>query len=99
MQTLADLQLEYVDLYLIHWPHGFEPGDVVFPKNADGTVRYDYVSYMETWGAMEQCQEEGLTRNIGLSNFNSKQVDEVRDLRGEGGICLSIVLLVGIGKK
>lgn len=97
MQTLADLQLEYVDLYLIHWPHGFEPGDVVFPKNADGTVRYDYVSYMETWGAMEQCQEEGLTRNIGLSNFNSKQVDEVRDLRGEGGI--SIVLLVGIGKK
>lgn len=77
MKTLNDLQLQYLDLYLIHWPYGFEPGDDPFPKNEDGTVCYDTVSYMETWGVMEQLVEEGLTRHIGLSNFNSKQVDEV----------------------
>lgn len=77
MQTLSDLQLEYLDLYLIHWPMGFEPGTNPFPKNEDGSVRYDYVSYIETWGAMEALVEEGYIRQIGLSNFNSKQVDEV----------------------
>lgn len=77
MKTLQDLQLDYLDLYLIHWPIGFEPGDSPFPKNEDGSMRYDSVSYTETWQVMETLVEEGLIRHIGLSNFNSKQVDEV----------------------
>ena len=76
-KTLSDLQLSYVDLYLIHWPIGLEPGDVPFPKNEDGSLRYDYVSYVETWEAMEAAVDANLTKHIGLSNFNSKQVDEV----------------------
>jgi alcohol dehydrogenase (NADP+) len=48
-----------------------------FPKNPDGTVKYDYVPITETWAAMEKLVDEGLTKHIGLSNFNSKQVDEI----------------------
>ena len=77
LKTLSDLQLDYLDLYLIHWPHGFEPADHPFPKHEDGTIRYDSISYIETWSAMEKLVDEGLARHIGLSNFNSKQVDEV----------------------
>ena len=57
-------------------------GDDLFPKYPDGSVKYDYTSYIETWEALEKVVDEGLVRHIGLSNFNSKQVDEVsRDSR------------------
>ncbi|ETO18328.1 alcohol dehydrogenase, partial [Reticulomyxa filosa] len=82
-KTLADLHLDYLltfflfffDLYLIHWPLTFERGDNFFPLNQDGSMRYGEAYPLEsTWKAMEQCVETGLTRHIGLSNFNSKQV-------------------------
>ena len=52
-------------------------GDDKFPKNPDGTIRYDYTPIMDTWVALEKMVDEGLVRHIGLSNFNSAQVDEV----------------------
>ncbi|XP_058536477.1 aldo-keto reductase family 1 member A1-like [Ochotona princeps] len=76
-KTLADLQLEYLDLYLMHWPLAFERGDNPFPKNADGTMRYDFIDYKETWKAMEALVAKGLVRALGLSNFNSRQIDDV----------------------
>ncbi|XP_040833683.1 aldo-keto reductase family 1 member A1-like [Ochotona curzoniae] len=76
-KTLADLQLEYLDLYLMHWPHAFERGDNLFPQNADGSVRYDSIDYKETWKAMEALVAKGLVRALGLSNFNSRQIDDV----------------------
>ncbi|XP_062047174.1 aldo-keto reductase family 1 member A1 isoform X1 [Lepus europaeus] len=76
-KTLADLQLEYLDLYLMHWPHAFERGDDLFPKNADGSVRYDSIHYKETWKAMEALVAKGLVRALGLPNFNSRQIDDV----------------------
>ncbi|XP_037355500.1 aldo-keto reductase family 1 member A1 isoform X2 [Talpa occidentalis] len=76
-KTLADLQLDYLDLYLIHWPYAFEQGDNPFPKNDDGTIRYDSIHYKETWKALEALVTKGLVRALGLSNFSSRQIDDV----------------------
>lgn len=52
-------------------------GDTFFPKSEDGTLLYDHIDYKETWRAMEKLVEKGLVRAIGLSNFNSRQIDDV----------------------
>ncbi|KYN17034.1 PREDICTED: aldose reductase-like [Trachymyrmex cornetzi] len=73
-KTLADLGLDYVDLYLIHWPHGFKEGGDLVPKNADGSFQLSDVDYLDTWKAMEGVLAKGLAKNIGVSNFNSEQI-------------------------
>ncbi|XP_008824668.2 aldo-keto reductase family 1 member A1-like, partial [Nannospalax galili] len=52
-------------------------GDNPFPKNADGTIRYDSIHYKETWKALEALVAKGLVRALGLSNFSSRQIDDV----------------------
>ena len=74
-------------------------GDEKFPKNPDGTVRYDYTPIMDTWAAMEKMVDEGLVRHIGLSNFNSAQVDEVRITPMQCGICLITALHLQVMTK
>jgi len=82
-QTLKDLQLDYLDMYLIHWPMGYKEGAGLFPKNEDGTWAYNDVDYMETWAGMEDAVKQGLTRSIGVSNFNKDQIERIRS---EGSI-------------
>ncbi|XP_015211084.2 aldo-keto reductase family 1 member A1-B isoform X2 [Lepisosteus oculatus] len=77
LKTLRDLQLEYLDLYLIHWPYAFQRGGAPFPKKEDGSLLYDDIDYKETWAAMERLVGKGLVRAIGLSNFNRRQIDDV----------------------
>lgn len=52
-------------------------GDIPFPKREDGTILYDDIDYKVTWAAMEKLVEKGLVRAIGLSNFNSRQIDDI----------------------
>lgn len=52
-------------------------GDTAFPRQEDGTLLYDDINYKVTWAAMEKLVEKGLVRAIGLSNFNSRQIDDV----------------------
>lgn len=75
--TLANLGLEYLDLYLIHWPMAYKEGDDLFPMNDDKTLAVSNVDYLDTWKAMESLVTKGLTKNIGLSNFNSEQVERI----------------------
>jgi len=76
-KTLADLGVDYLDLYLIHWPVSFEEGGDIFPKDEKDQYKCIVVDHAETWKAMEKCVELGLVRSIGLSNFNSEQVQGV----------------------
>jgi diketogulonate reductase-like aldo/keto reductase len=69
-QTLADLQLDYLDLYLVHWPfpNFHPPGCDVSSRSADAKP-YIHENYMKTWRQMEKLVERGLVRNIGTSNM------------------------------
>ena len=91
VKTLADLQVDYIDLYLMHWPIPFQPGEIKMPRNPDGTMNYGDTHYCDTWVAMETLVDEGLAKHIGLSNFNSQQVTDVsgKDLSG----CVKLTLL------
>eukprot|EP00058_Branchiostoma_floridae_P013522 XP_002599010.1 hypothetical protein BRAFLDRAFT_122465 [Branchiostoma floridae] len=82
-KSLTSLGLDYLDLYLIHWPMAykrFKDGGEMFPKDADGKFIREEIPFTDTWKALEACVESGLLRNIGLSNFNSKQIQAVIDV-------------------
>jgi diketogulonate reductase-like aldo/keto reductase len=76
--SLARLQLDYVDLYLIHTPFAFQPGDVQDPRDANGNVIYDTgVTLLDTWGALEQLVDDGKCKAIGLSDLSLEKVKEI----------------------
>src|SRR6202453_4893597 len=69
--SLRRLQLDYVDLYLIHTPFAFQPGDEQDPRDASGNVIYDKgVTLLDTWRALEGLVDEGRCKAIGLSDVD-----------------------------
>ena len=59
---------------------GYKEGVDLFPKTEDGTrILLSDVDYLETWSALEQAVMEGKIRSIGLSNFNSTQIQRIWD--------------------
>lgn len=79
-QSLDKLGLEYMDLFLMHWPMAYKRGDVLFPQDKDGNWQFDDTHYNDTWKAMEKLVEKGLCKDIGVSNFNNKQLQDVLDI-------------------
>ncbi|KAJ8971640.1 hypothetical protein NQ314_000603 [Rhamnusium bicolor] len=78
--TLQDLGLEYLDLYLIHWPHAYKEEGENFPFDANGKIQFSDVDYVDTWNALEKCVNKGLTKSIGVSNFNKRQLERVLEI-------------------
>jgi alcohol dehydrogenase (NADP+) len=71
--TLSDLRLDYLDLFLVHWPVAHKPG-VVFPETPDGFLSLEEAPLAETWAGMEEACNAGLCRHIGVSNFSVKKI-------------------------
>ena len=78
-RTLKDLQLDYLDLFLIHWPVNFQP-NVVFPKRPEEFLAPDAIPIIETWLAMEKMVKKGLCRFIGVCNFNIPRLVDLKRL-------------------
>ncbi|CAH1098911.1 unnamed protein product [Psylliodes chrysocephalus] len=77
--SLKNLGLEYLDLYLIHWPCALKEGGALLPKRPDDPVLsiFSNVDYIDTWKAMEVVAKKGLTKSIGVSNFSKRQLERV----------------------
>lgn len=76
-QSLKELQTDYVDLLLIHWPVSFKTGEELVPHNADGTVALNDVPIEETWEAFEELVKEGKVKSIGVSNFTQERIEKL----------------------
>lgn len=87
-KSFENLNTTYIDLYLIHWPVSFRRVNKnrtkIDPENIDeidlitnGTGILSDVDYLDTWKEMEKFVKSGRVRSIGLSNFNSEQVNRV----------------------
>lgn len=98
-ETLSYLKLDYIDLFLIHWPFAFkvylnllkyqhnsrviklisiliQENGPLWPIN-EGADAYSDTDYLETWEGMEECVNKGYAKSIGVSNFNSEQIDRL----------------------
>ncbi|GJN02795.1 hypothetical protein PR202_ga20181 [Eleusine coracana subsp. coracana] len=73
-ESLLNLQLEYVDLYLVHWPMAVKPSKPQFPMRREDIVPMDLHG---VWQAMEECHRLGLAKMIGVSNFITKKLQEL----------------------
>jgi|HubBroStandDraft_5_1064220.scaffolds.fasta_scaffold19389_2 alcohol dehydrogenase (NADP+) len=78
--SLERLKLNYLDLYLIHTPFAFEPGDDLDPRDENGDVLYDRgVTLLDTWKALEALVDGGRCRAIGLSDITLKDLVPIYD--------------------
>ncbi len=75
-QSLRDLQLDYLDLYLMHWPVALKKG-VLSARAAEDFVSLKDIPLEATWRQLEACVEAGLCRHIGVSNFSRVKLERL----------------------
>ncbi|KAI1277522.1 aldo/keto reductase [Xylaria sp. FL0933] len=71
-KSIKDLGVEYLDLYLMHWPVAFVPGE--------GDKIDEDTTIVDTWRAMENIARSGLARKIGISNFSKRDVETIMNV-------------------
>ncbi len=77
-KTLEELQVEYLDLWLMHWPVAQKPGTAI-PSGSDDMLSLKEVPLEETWAEMEKAYNQGLVKAIGTSNFGSEKLQLILD--------------------
>lgn len=78
--SLERLNLDYVDLYLQHWPIAIPSGDELMPTDANGfrtVLPYEEWNYIDTYRGMQPLVSLGLTKAIGISNFNIPKIEKL----------------------
>jgi alcohol dehydrogenase (NADP+) len=79
--SLERLRIEYLDLYLIHTPYAFQPGEEQDPRDQNGNVIYDSgVSLLDTWRALERLVDHGRCRAVGLSDIGLQELLPIYEL-------------------
>jgi len=74
--SLNKLQLDYLDLYLIHWPVAFKPG-IAMPSSQDEYLSLEKAPIVDTWKEMEKAKKQGFARHIGVSNFSRRKLEDL----------------------
>jgi alcohol dehydrogenase (NADP+) len=74
--SLKKLQLDYLDLYLIHWPVALRHG-IELPRGPEDFLPLSEVPLESTWEAMSNVSEQGLARQVGVSNFSKRMIEQV----------------------
>lgn len=98
-KSLVDLQLEYLDLYLIHFPiaqryvpieQRYPPEWFYDPDAAEPKIEFDKVPIAETWAAMEKLRSAGLVKNIGVCNFGTSLLRDLLSYANEPPAVLQV---------
>lgn len=84
--SLKDLGVDYVDLWLMHWPSAFVRGEEMFPKDDQGKNKKADIDYVDTYKAMEKCLQKGKAKAIGVSNFSKAEMERL--LKETSVVCL-----------
>jgi alcohol dehydrogenase (NADP+) len=73
-KTLEDLQVDVLDLYLMHWPVALRKDR---SEGESEFISLEEIPLIDTWRAMEKCVDKGLVKDIGVSNFSKKKLQEI----------------------